>query len=115
MPLPILISAKEITIVQDGTKSVVSFTPFDVRTDLNPIVNGDLILTGIKSTALLNNPYDDTDWLPESIEIVGSKLVYTYPEGSNQGNEGNIKAPAFDPAVRTKYGGWLAPVWYLYI
>mgnify|MGYP000441431405 CR=1 FL=1 len=111
VPLPILLIGRTFTITQSGTKAVITYEPYDVRADANPILNNDLIVTGRQSTAKVVNTADDSVWYPESIAFVANKVQMTYPDGSNTEGELELYAPAFDPAIRSTYGAWMAPLY----
>jgi hypothetical protein len=111
VPMPIMLYNLALNLGQDGTKAVISWEPFDVRSNENPASTDDMVITGIKSTATFTNTADGSVWSPELIEIQYGNVFLYFPDGSNTDGEGELRVPAFDPAYRTKTGGWTGPIY----
>ena len=110
MPLPIMISANNVNFYDYEGKLTALYTPYDVRTGSLPIADDSIVVTGIQSTAKLINSTDGSVWYPEAVNIGLDEMEITFPVGSYTGNPCELRAPAFDPAIRTKFGGWMAPI-----
>ena len=107
MPMPILMAPVSFTASASGTKGVMAVGVVDPRTGNNPVTSDEVFITGRASTAKMENIEDGTFWSPESVEIIGTEVVYTFPSGSMTTIFVKFYAPAFDPAVRLYGGGWM--------